>query len=274
MTATTTATDAVASRDGTSIAVYRSGSGPVLVLVDCALSEHSDTAKLAAELAADFTVVGYDRRGRGASGTGAIDLGHEIDDVSAVVAWAGGSALLFGHSSGAALALEAASRLGPTAVTGLYLWEIPYIVDGERAPVSDDLPARIAAAVASGRRGRAVALFFREAMGIPAIGVVTMRLLPSWRRAKRLAPTLAGDFDALEGMQRGQPIPADRLTGITVPVHAVVGGRSEEFFHAAARALAAAIPSAEASAVPNGHHGTPIMAPAPLAADLRARLDS
>lgn len=262
----------VTSADGTSVAVYRAGSGPSVVVVDCALSDHSDTAKLASLLAAHFTVIGYDRRGRGGSPSDAFPtLEQELADIDAVVASADGPVVLFGHSSGAALALEAGVRLGSDRVRGLYLWEPPYIVDDGRPPVAADLLARITAAVRHGRRSHAVRLFYREALGIPGFGVAIMRLMPSWRRGMRIAHTLSGDFAALDGLQRGRPLPTDRWASLSAPTVAVAGGRSEPFFATTVRALADLLPSVKAEIMPGTHHGTPIMSPAPIAADLAAR---
>jgi len=265
----------VASADGTAIAVYRSGAGPAVVIVDCALSTSADTAKLARLLSEHFTVIGFDRRGRAESPSDAAPtLEQEVADIAAVVATAGEPVVLFGHSSGAALALEAAVRLGAGAVRGLYLWEPPYIVDDSRAPVADDLPARVAAEVAAGHRSRAVALFYREALGIPGFGVAIMRLLPSWRRGTAIAHTLPGDFATVVGLQQGRPLPTDRWAGLTVPAVAVAGGKSEPFFATTVKALAALLPTVEAVVMPATHHGTPIMAPAPIVADLHTRFGS
>ena len=98
MTATT-----VRSADGTTIAAYRTGAGPAIVLIDPALSTHKGSAKLAAALAEHFSVVSYDRRGRGGSGDEhpeSADPDREVDDISALIDTAGGRAILFGTSPG------------------------------------------------------------------------------------------------------------------------------------------------------------------------------
>jgi len=101
----------VTSRDGTTIAFKRVGAGPPLILVAAALSDRRDSRKLATLLAPSFTVINYDRRGRGASGdTHPFEVEREVEDIEALVKDVGGSAFLFGSSSGAVLALEAAAR--------------------------------------------------------------------------------------------------------------------------------------------------------------------
>ncbi|MDR6907170.1 pimeloyl-ACP methyl ester carboxylesterase [Agromyces sp. 3263] len=270
------ATSTVVSADGTRLTTQAVGTGPLLVLVDPAMATRRDSAKLTTALAPHFTVVGYDRRGRGDSGdadpTGT-DVANEVADVAAVIAAHGGRAILFGSSSGAALALEAAARLGD-AVTGLVIYEPPFIVDDSRAPVPHDLPRRIAADVADGRTGAASAAFFTEAVGVPPVFVAMMRLMPMWRRAKRIVPTVRYDFAVLEGLQDGRPLPADRWKELTAPGVVIVGSRSEPFFRAGARSLAEVAPSIEFEVLEGGHHGTPMMSPAPLAQRMIARFAS
>src|SRR5688500_5184663 len=109
--------ETVTSKDGTTIAFDRSGKGPALILVGGAFEHRamdSETARLAALplMAQHFTVFHYDRRGRGEStDTQPYAVEREIEDIEALIDEAGGSAYLFGISSGAALAMEAALKL-------------------------------------------------------------------------------------------------------------------------------------------------------------------
>ena len=152
-----TSTAAVTSADGSTIAVYGAGSGPVLAIVDPALGLARNERKLSAALESRFTVIRYDRRGRGGSSDLSPDTAdpqHEVDDLAAIIAGNGGSAVLFGSSSGAVLALEAAARLGDR-VSGVALYEPPFIVDDSRAPLSTELPPgsrRMSPAVTRARR--------------------------------------------------------------------------------------------------------------------------
>jgi pimeloyl-ACP methyl ester carboxylesterase len=133
----------VTSGDGTTIAFDRSGEGPPLVLVGGALSDRLAAGSLTEALAPRFTVIAYDRRGRGDSGdTAPYAVEREIEDLEALVAEAGGSAFVFGHSSGAALALEASARGLPA--TKLALYEPPFIVDDGHEPLPDDYVERLA----------------------------------------------------------------------------------------------------------------------------------
>jgi pimeloyl-ACP methyl ester carboxylesterase len=277
-TPTPTTATRVTSADGTKIASYVSGTGvsgigvsgtaQTIVLVDAALSLHGESAKLAALLAPDFTVVTYDRRGRGASGDAQPDTADpsvEIDDIAALIAANGGTAVLFGSSSGAVVALNAAARLG-AAVTGVVMFEPPFIVDDTRAPLAPDVAENIAAAVARGDRSRAETMFFRRAMGIPALFVLGMRLfMPSWKQGVALAHTLRYDFAALAGTQDGHSLPAERWTSLASPGLVLVGSKSEAFYHTGGRALAELLPTVTYESLEGGHHGSAVMAPEGIA---------
>src|SRR6266851_10450855 len=117
----------VHSKDGTPIAFDRSGQGPALILVNGALSTRAAAATVTASLAPHFTLFAYDRRGRGDSGdTAPYTVEREVQDLKAVISDAGGTAFVFGHSSGAVLALEAAARL-TGSIPKLAVYEPPFI---------------------------------------------------------------------------------------------------------------------------------------------------
>src|SRR5690349_5809484 len=195
------------SADGTTIAFEKKGKGPALILVGSAFAQRamdSEITRLAAyfPLAQSFTVFNYDRRGRGDStDTQPYAVEREIEDIEALIDDAGGSAFLFGSSSGAALALEAANKLS-TKVKKQVLYEPPFIVDEGRAPVPADLLERIKAALVQGKRNDALKLFFSTAMGIPGFFVFIMRLMPSWSQSKAVAHTLPYDLTIMGDTQQ------------------------------------------------------------------------
>src|SRR6266516_6708 len=128
----------VRSSDGTSIAFDRSGQGPALILVAGATATREAEAAISAHLSPHFTVFAYDRRGRGDSGdTLPYAVEREVEDIQALITEAGGSAFVFGHSSGAILALDAA-RLPAPSITKLSVYEPPFIVDDSHAPLPED----------------------------------------------------------------------------------------------------------------------------------------
>lgn len=236
----------VVSKDGTRIAFDRIGSGAPLILIDGALSSRTAglNGALAAQLAHRFTVYTYDRRGRGDSGdTAPYAIEREIDDIEALVTEAGGSAGVYGISSGGALALDAANRLGPH-ITKLAIYEAPFVVDATRALLPDGYLQKMHKLVAADRRGEAVDLFMGRGIGLPGWMVVMMRLLPSRSGQKALAHTLPYDATIMGDTQSGRPLPRERWASITAPTLVVAGGKSPVWLKNAQLALAAMLPNA------------------------------
>ena len=157
--------ETVISKDGTMIALDRMGSGPPLVLVCGGSVDRTADVALAQELASDFTVFNYDRRGRGDSGdTLPYAIEREVEDIEAVIGATGGSACLWGSSSGAVLALIAAETGAP--VTKLALWEPPFVPEGVPRPPEDQV-SQYETMIAEGRRGDAVEYFMTKVIGMP-----------------------------------------------------------------------------------------------------------
>lgn len=255
----------VRSADGTTIAFESSGTGPVVILVSSALADRRDARRLAGHLASRFRVVNYDRRGRGASGDEAPpSIEREIDDIAALVGLFGGRASLFGSSSGAVLALDAANALGDE-VARLALFEPPFIVDTGRRPLGDDFRAAIEADLDRGRPGVAVKHFMRVGLGMPPAAVAIMRLLPMWRKLRALAPSLRYDLALLAGVQAGTPLVPDRWRAVAAPTLVVAGSKSDAFLHRGAQALVALLPDARFHALAKADHSAVVAAPKRLA---------
>ena len=234
----------VTSKDGTSIAFDRVGSGPPLILVDGALCYRAfgPMGPLAQALASHFTVYTYDRRGRGESGNGRpYAVEREIEDLNALVREAGGSVYAYGASSGGALALEAAKR--GVAITKVAVYEPPYITDDSIAPVPDDYVSRLSAHVAAGRPGDAVKSFMRT-VGTPGFFITVMQLLPMWGKLKAVAPTLPYDFTLMADGQKGKPFPPGRFAAVKIPALVMGGGKSPPWMKHSMQALASALPNA------------------------------
>ncbi|WP_103344352.1 alpha/beta fold hydrolase [Amycolatopsis sp. CA-126428] len=250
------------SADGTKIAYTRAGSGPALVLVDGAMCYRGSSPNdaLAKELAAHFTVYTYDRRGRGESGdTRPYTVEREVEDVATLVKEAGGEAFLFGISSGAALALEAARSL---PLPKLAVYEPPFIVDATRARVPADYVTRLDQALKEGKRGKAVKMFMTEGVGLSGATVAMMRIMPFWAKLKRVAHTIPYDTALVIGHQAGEPLPA-AWPEVTVPALAIDGGRSPDWMRNGVASLAKVLPSAEYRTLPGQTHivKAPALAP-------------
>lgn len=237
----------VRSKDGTTIAFDQSGNGPALILVGGTFEQRaweSETAKLATLplLSQHFSVYHYDRRGRGDStDTLPFDLQREIEDIEALIDEAGGSAYVFGISSGAALALEAALAL-PTKVKKIAMYEPPYNSDKAARQAWKDYRKQLKEVLAEGRNGDAVGLFM-TLLGMPADHLEGMRQDPLWPMWEAIGHTLAYDAAALgdEG-----DVPLERAAHLTMPALVIDGGATEwPFMHTTALALAKAMPRAQ-----------------------------
>ena len=242
------------SKDGTAIAFDQSGKGPPIILVDGALCYRAfgPSAAVAGLLAPHFTVFTYDRRGRGdSSDTAPYAVEREVEDIEALIKEAGGSAFVFGVSSGAALALEAASRL--PGIPKVALYEAPFIVDDSRPPIPEGYLAQLNGLVSADRRGDAVRLFMKL-VGVPAIFIAMMRLMPPWSKLKAVAHTLPYDITIVQDNQRGKPLPAGRWASITAPTLVVDGGKSPTWMRHGMRALADVLPHAKMRTLPGQTH--------------------
>jgi pimeloyl-ACP methyl ester carboxylesterase len=256
----------VASKDGTQIAFDRLGDGPPVILVAGALADRSQPTMegLAGLLAPHFTVLNYDRRGKGDSGdTPPYAVEREIEDIEALIDEAGEPALLCGFSSGAILALEAANRLGESKVRKLALYEPPFIVDDSRPPLPGDYVQQLNQSVAAGRRGDAVALFM-QVVGVPEEFIPQMREMPMWPDLAKAAHTLAYDGTIMGDYGSGNPLPRDRWTATTSPTLVIVGGESPPFFHNGTQAIVDILPNARQCTLEGQTHDVSAQALAPM----------
>jgi len=259
----------VTSKDGTTIAYDQTGTGPPLVLVDGALNSRvfGLNGPLVPILADRFTVVTYDRRGRGDSGdTQPYAVQREIEDLEAIIDAVGGPAYVYGISSGAGLALEAASAV-PTKVAKLALYEPSFVVDNTRPPVPADAVEQVTGLLARGRRGAAVKLFLREDVRVPAVFVAVMPLMPAWGKLKAVAHTLPYDLTIMDGGQQGRPLPPGRWASLTAPALVMAGGKSPAWLQNTARALVRVLPGASHRTLPGQTHIVKAKALAPVLAD-------
>ena len=250
--------ETVTSKDGTTIAFDRLGSGPPVVLVCGGSVDRMADAAIAQELASDFTVFNYDRRGRGDSGdTLPYAIEREIEDIEAVIDAAGGSANLWGSSSGAALAMIATANGAP--VIKLALWEPPYFLDPDARPPADQVQ-QYETMIAEGRRGDAAEYFMAKVVGMPPEFVADAKNQPWWEAQKAIAHTLAYDARIMGDYL----IPTDTAAMVKVPSVVLAGGADMPFMRDTAQALADALPDGEARFLDGqGHNVDPtVLAPA------------
>ncbi|WP_103536001.1 alpha/beta fold hydrolase [Streptomyces sp. SM11] len=256
------------SADGTRIAFEKSGGGPAVILVASALADRSDTKKLAGLLAEHFTVINYDRRGRGASADStAYAVEREIEDIAALIDHAGGSASVFGSSSGAVLALRAAAA--GLKVDKLALYEPPFSVTSDGFGPPTGFAEQIDTLIAQDRRSEAVKAFMVKAQGMPSFMVGSMRLMPGiWSGLKGMAHTLPYDIAVMGDTQQGRPLSPEQWSSASAPTLVLTGSKSPDGFQRAAKELTGVLPHASHHTLNGLNHGAVAMAPKKLAPEL------
>ncbi len=248
------------SKDGTSITYEKTGKGPTIILVNGALGhrQHNGESDLAAMLAKHFTVIFYDRRGRGEStDTKPYAVEREIEDIEALVIDAGGSAYLYGPSSGAALSLLAAEKLGPEKIKKLALFEPPYGSDTKQEYAKEK--DKVNELVTIGKIDEAVT-FYLGRRWITPDKMEAMKKSPEWKAMVDIGHTLVYDFEVLgDGM-----VPVDDVKNITIPTLVMDGEKSFDFMHATADTVAKTIPGSVRKTIKGQTHSVSAEAVAPM----------
>ncbi|HEU4829952.1 MAG TPA: alpha/beta hydrolase [Gemmatimonadales bacterium] len=258
-------TEFVTSADGTRIAYEEVGEGPRVVVIGGLFCDRQRMDDLAGHLAEAFTVLNYDRRGRGESGdTGPYAVEREIDDLAALIGAAGGSAMVYGHSSGAGLALRAAASGLP--ISRLVLHEPPYGQDDEESRASaQSLAERVRAAIESDRHGDAIADFL-SAIGLPTDMVGALRQNPAMLAVARTMPY---DFEVM-GDFTGGTIPEHFVRAVSIPTLVIAGGVSPDFFRSTAERIAKLLPHGSLAVLDGHDHDAPGEVVAPVVAEFLA----
>lgn len=228
----------VTSKDGTTIAYDKKGDGPVLLLVLGALNRRSQGKKLTELLSDKFTVVSYDRRGRGDStDTLPYTTDKEVEDIEALVDELGGQVYVYGHSSGCILALKAAKTLGDK-IACLALYELPYNADPAAQKTAQVYRTELGQLLAENKSGEAVALFVKS-VGVTDKQIAAMQRLPMWKGLTAMAPTLA--YDTIYLMEEYPDMDASIVETNTLLMY---GAKSPDFMRATAENLAETMPYA------------------------------
>jgi pimeloyl-ACP methyl ester carboxylesterase len=250
----------IESKDGTVIAFDQIGEGRPIVLVAGASCDRAIDTPVAEALARTFTVLNYDRRGRGDSGdTPPYSVAREVDDIRALLEAAGGSATVVGLSSGAVLAAEAAASGLP--IDRLIMWEPPFSIDPDGPRRAAQYSHRLTELLDADRRDDALVHFMKQ-VGVPDEMITGIRQSPYWHVGLNLAHTLA--YDA--AIMGDSTIPAARFAQIHAPTLVLAGSMSPEFLQQAAAQTAAAIPGARVDVLQGQDHNVAGDAIAPVVA--------
>ncbi|GAJ84204.1 putative hydrolase [Nocardia brasiliensis NBRC 14402] len=269
-----TAVQTVTSADGTVLAYDQlDGVAGTVILIGGAFGyrKFPKMVALAETLHKQYglTVLNYDRRGRGDSTDRAAgyDVRHEIDDLTALVAAAGGSAMLFGWSSGAGLALRAAASGQIPGITKVVAFEPPFVVDHENFVPAADLETTLHELIAAGKRSETVRFYMTKAMGIPRGFVTLMRWTPFWRNLRATAHSTAYDWAVMREFMRGEPLRTEDWSGVKAQTLVIAGAKSDALLRTGARAIAAVLPDAEFTEIPRLSHNPDIRLLAPPAGE-------
>jgi pimeloyl-ACP methyl ester carboxylesterase len=245
------------SRDGTPIAMWRSGEGPPLVLIHGTTADHTRWNTVRAGLEGHATLFAMDRRGRGASGDGeGYRIENEFEDVAAVVDavahHARGPVDVLGHSYGALCALGAVEMT--TNIRRLALYEPP-VIPGDAFPPG--LMQRLEALLAEGRREDVILTFFREVVRVPESQLAALRALPAWPARVDAAHTIPREEQGTMSFQFDR----ERLASLQTPTLLLDGSESPEFLRRSTAALAAVLPNVEVALLAGQQHAAMDTAP-------------
>ena len=268
---------AVASADGTTIAFDVLGAGAGLILLGGALRAGRDYLELAQMLATSHTVYLVDRRGRGRSGAqgGRYSIDREVEDLLAVQAETG-ARILFGHSYGGLVGLEAARR--GTQFADVVAYEPGVSVGGS---IPSGWTGRYRELLAAGdargaftamARGSGFAPAALRRMPEPLARIVLRAAVrgEEWRRMEPLLPASAAEHEQLAAIDDGT---VARFATISARVLLLGGGRSPSFITADPFAqLCAVIPDVEAAVIPGLDHTGPERRPHLVAARIQQHL--
>lgn len=259
----------VTSADGTRIAYDRYGDGPPLILIIGAMGQRrfKKFEQIAQALSDRFTVINYDRRGRGDSGpAGPVSVQHEVEDLAALIEAVGGRASLWGWSSGAALALRAAAA--DVGVDKMVLYETPFKTDPSARYPADDYGAELDRVVAQGDPMAAAKVFMRRGVGIAAPMVAAMTLMPMFRGFARNGLTLPFDYAVLgDHNMHGRPLDPHEWETVTCPTLVAYGAKTAAGLKHASRSLAEVLPNATLRELPGQNHNVKTGAIVPVLAE-------
>ncbi len=237
----------VTSADGTAIGFWKSGAGPPLLLVHGTTADHTRWSLVLPQLEQHFTVYAMDRRGRGGSGDSPeYDIMHEAADVAAVLKGIGEPAFVLGHSYGAVCALEAA--LLTDNIRKLILYEPPIPTGLPMYPPG--VPDRMQALIDSGELEKALELFMREVVRMPADDFETYRHLPMWKIRTQLAPTIPREL----AIDRKYSFYPEKFAHLQVPTLLLLGGDSPLLFRQATEVVDSALANSTVINLPGQQH--------------------
>jgi pimeloyl-ACP methyl ester carboxylesterase len=238
------------SQDGTTLAYDKYGTGSALINITGASCFRSFMPVMqdVKVFSKNFTVYNYDRRGRGDSGdTQPYSIEREVQDIEAMIDAAGGKADLYGHSSGAVLALNTAMHL-PHKVGKVVIYDPAYVYDETEKKDFELLSQKVQGLLTLGKNKAAMRTFL-SGIGMPSFFVWLLPLFPGWSTMAKLAPTLMYDI----GMTKDFA-PFDAMRLIRVPALVMVGEKSPPGMQQVAKLISQSISNSEFEVVVGQDH--------------------
>ena len=240
----------VTSADGTRIGYDIQGSGRPVILVAGAMQFRGfdpTTAAMAADLAArGFTVINFDRRGRGESAQApSFTLADTIADLRALSKVAGGPVALMGNSSGGAISLAAASAGLP--LWAMALFEVP--LGEELGNDGAEFLAGLRGKITGGTPDETLEYFMKD---MPPQWLEGARNGPGWPVMTAMGASLEADAESLAWAQSAPR--AELFKSISAPTVAWVGEQTLPLMPLAAASIAAAVPHARMETIPAANH--------------------
>lgn len=236
-------TESTTSKDGTSICYTKTGDGELFIGIFGAIC-HKDFFPVKGdvkELSKHYSVINYDRRGRGDSLVhSSWSIQKEVEDIESLIDDNGGSAYLYGHSSGAVLALEASLALSEK-IKGIVVYDASYVSTDKEYTEYQKTKESVKNLLKQDNNSKALKYFLTE-IGMPKAFIFLLKLMPGWKTMKQLAPTLMYDIVLTENLP-----PIKRLQNISVPVLLLAGDKNPDSIKNVYKQLADNIPD-------NQHH--------------------
>lgn len=258
----------VTSADGTEVRAYEEGRGPAIVMLHPGLDDGTRPGKVAALLKDRHRVLRLIRRQyRLDLKPRRTTIAEEVEDVVAVARATGGPVLLYGHSDGGVVALEALAA-APDAFSAAVIYEPAAVIDAGKPLAGKDgaVLKQARALLAAGKPGKAIAVFMRDTLELPpwqaSLAAFFVGIIPRYRRL------VGAQLDSLEALDR-LGVRLDAYNKIMVPTVLLGGDRSPAHITRRLDAVAAAIPHSRKIVMRGRDHGADLKAPEEVAAIIR-----
>jgi pimeloyl-ACP methyl ester carboxylesterase len=258
----------VTSADGTDVRAYDEGRGPGIVMVGPGLDDGTRDKRMARILSRRFRVIRLHRRqyrvdlkANPKVGGSPCTIAQEVDDVLAVVRTIGAPVVIYGHSDGGVVALEALVA-APSSFAGAVIFEPAAVIDLPLGGEDGQVLRQARAALVAGRPARAMTIFLRATVALPrwqaTLAGVATALVPKYRK---LVP---GQIDSLEALDE-LGVRLDIYAGIDVPTVLLGGDRNPAHIPARLDAIERVMPNTRRVVMHKRDHGADLKHPKQVA---------